>query len=147
MRGKDFPFFPFVKLVRITPAYAGKRAASTQCHNLNKDHPCVCGEKLNQLTEVATREGSPLRMRGKVIIATYSDGTKGITPAYAGKRGRGLLLGIFSRDHPCVCGEKPTPGMPRAVITGSPLRMRGKVLKLLFCVFHCGITPAYAGKS
>ena len=30
-----------------------------------KDHPCVCGEKVEEATQKAEETGSPLRMRGK----------------------------------------------------------------------------------
>ena len=85
-------------------------------------------------------------MRGKVTIAGYEVDVKGITPAYAGKR---LCLSLSFAplwDHPRVCGEKFTCGTVCSYWSGSPPRMRGKVMrKEILRIIH-GITPAYAGK-
>ena len=45
-------------------------------------------------------------MRGKVYPEVWPYLYVGITPAYAGKRMRCLLLEQTIRDHPRVCGEK-----------------------------------------
>ena len=50
-------------------------------------------------------------------------------------------------DHPRVCGEKATEDQLTAALSGSPPRMRGKVLGDLAGRELTGITPAYAGKS
>ena len=85
MRGKDTQarLLHFVK--RITPAYAGK-SIDGFCDFFDiQDHPCVCGEKRisSGLTDID--QGSPLRMRGKVIPVVILCDDAGITPAYAGK--------------------------------------------------------------
>lgn len=69
-----------------------------------------------------------------------------VSPAYAGKSSARELLLIVSRDHPRVCGEKATRIAPKNCGSGSPPRMRGKVV---FTEHHHAakrITPAYAGK-
>ena len=92
------------------------------------------------------REGSPPRVRGKGVDVKRRSSDDGITPACAGKRGhlRGLLF--LSQDHPRVCGEKILKVISVPYISGSPPRMRGKVLREV--VHHAAerITPAYAGK-
>ena len=66
-------------------------------------------------------------MRGK----GFADGVLmplcGITPAYAGKSCITYLGLPEGRDHPRLCGEKPSP--------------------YLYCTRERRITPAYAGKS
>ena len=45
-------------------------------------------------------------MRGKVLLILVSVCELGITPAYAGKSSRYVLVVVCQRDHPRVCGEK-----------------------------------------
>ena len=73
-------------------------------------------------------EGSPPRVRGKVLQNLISQGIVGITPAYAGKRTTGYGYGIRREDHPRVCGEKAPKVVELAAKEGSPPRVRGKVL-------------------
>ena len=70
-----------------------------------------------------------------------------VSPAYAGKSrecARGLTR---ARNHPRVCGEKPTFSALFWGWKGSPPRMRGKVVNSNSSNHKPGITPAYAGKS
>ena len=88
MRGKGFLLSMQVKLLRITPAYAGKSLIGLQNPFASKDHPRVCGEKRDEMAARAHQWrdhprvcgekisrgapkmpllGSPPRMRGKVI--------------------------------------------------------------------------------
>ena len=85
MRGKVI--FLLVRLckVRITPAYAGKRAPSAAASGLCWDHPRICGEKKPQIFADEGFRGSPPHMRGKVIKCGFGWCAERITPAYAGK--------------------------------------------------------------
>ena len=65
MRGKVYSPKPLSRYDGITPAYAGKSTGVCWCWRNRKDHPLLCGEKLQTL-----------RSRKSVV---------GITPAYAGK--------------------------------------------------------------
>ena len=90
----------------ITPAYAGKSPPPARMPGLCRDHPRVCGEKgCCPLLEVHA-EGSPPRMRGKVIAIAIPILASGITPAYAGKSRAGVCIVCNFGDHPRVCGEK-----------------------------------------
>ena len=86
-------------------------------------------------------------MRGKAILDYMGVPTKGITPAYAGKRGRSPSPSRPLRDHPRVCGEKEARMYPKNEVWGSPPRMRGKVFAFAHVNVYERITPAYAGKS
>ena len=66
MRGKDDGSAVVTYDKRITPAYAGK--------------------SITEETMSKVIQGSPPRMRGKVILHGYIVFDVGITPAYAGKR-------------------------------------------------------------
>ena len=81
----------------ITPAYAGKSHSKSAIHLPSWDHPRVCGEKQFQLFDNTLRQGSPPRMRGKVMVKFQPLPVVGITPAYAGKRlKRSHSIGHFS---------------------------------------------------
>ena len=45
-------------------------------------------------------------MRGKGGIFAGRVGAEGITPAYAGKSKPFFFIGLHTKDHPRVCGEK-----------------------------------------
>ena len=133
--------------IRITPAYAGKRASPQNVAYYLRDHPRVCGEKGFVFADAAAGGGSPPRMRGKVKLDKHRKEVYRITPAYAGKSlGLDWLPGLW-QDHPRVCGEKLDAVQGRAAALGSPPRMRGKVPFLFAVTVALGITPAYAGKS
>ena len=91
--------------------------------------------------------GSPPRMRGKGHRIPLRHPLQGITPAYAGKSSACRRTLSAGWDHPRIRGEKAEMGgfIPR--FSGSPPRMRGKVLPDRGRVLGVGITPAYAGKS
>ena len=131
----------------ITPAYAGKSRPYLRQGRKPGDHPRVCGEKGQTDLLDEQIEGSPPRMRGKVLSMKTSTPTGGITPAYAGKRMLCLHWRRRYKDHPRVCGEKPHPQSAGANAPGSPPRMRGKVLYTKSRKPLYRITPAYAGKS
>ena len=106
MRGKATYLRAAQLIVRITPAYAGKRKDSTPTRHTAKDHPRVCGEKPQRRNWCNTHQGSPPRMRGKAHQRHHQKVCAGITPAYAGKSSRDpRKLPLFG-DHPRVCGEK-----------------------------------------
>ena len=126
MRGKAALRMAPCQSRRITPAYAGKRKRSRLWCIWTGDHPRVCGEKPNFCRISSGSWGSPPRMRGKVCFAHGHRLLQGITPAYAGKSSRARLRCRCTWDHPRVCGEKKTPGVPFGASGGSPPRMRGK---------------------
>ena len=131
----------------ITPAYAGKRRSYPPAAPADRDHPRVCGEKRLRTSFCFSDAGSPPRMRGKGGLILLLRQLIGITPAYAGKSGCGLLSVFQTQDHPRVCGEKPCRCRYPVQPSGSPPRMRGKAASEGVTRNGSGITPAYAGKS
>ena len=147
MRGKGLGASKGCDGVGITPACAGK-SASHGCGSRGwRDHPRVCGEKIQHPKYTTDKGGSPPRMRGKVTSGMLFLAFIGITPAYAGKRQMARKAGRTKPDHPRVCGEKPLPDPERIFQVGSPPRMRGKVCGYFVVCRYLRITPAYAGKS
>ena len=86
-------------------------------------------------------------MRGKAFQKAQLLLQAGITPAYAGKRWKLLLLLCLMWDHPRICGEKLLLSTRLRSLAGSPPHMRGKVQLPLVFTSCRGITPAHAGKS
>ena len=96
MRGKVVTRDDEETVMRITPAYAGKRIQYQAGSMGLKDHPRLCGEKEKRFKFKMTLLGSPPPMRGKGSIFRFpSDGDR-ITPAYAGKSFKVSTGGLFS---------------------------------------------------
>ena len=86
MRGKVFLAPLVLSVIRITPAYAGKRKRRLTTTAADGDHPRLCGEKTYVITNQEFNDGSPPPMRGK------------------GSGWRWVIT--ISQDHPRLCGEK-----------------------------------------
>ena len=106
MRGKAVNGIVKYNTLGITPAYAGKSSAFICSSPVNQDHPRLCGEKGISIQLHIILTGSPPPMRGKGQHQYIPVQERGITPAYAGKSGRGSAGGFLYRDHPRLCGEK-----------------------------------------
>ena len=147
MRGK----VPEQGLIRlrdgITPAYAGKRQLRKHLVDAKRDHPRLCGEKVQGVWQCLSIKGSPPPMRGKAKLAVESSACCRITPAYAGKSLLHRNNQDQNEDHPRLCGEKATMRRFSCTLSGSPPPMRGKVLLYVVLQIWDRITPAYAGKS
>ena len=147
MRGKAFTAVLSTILVRITPAYAGKRFRGQRGSKIHKDHPRLCGEKGLPFRVLCPAAGSPPPMRGKGVRRGKWQNAYRITPAYAGKSFQKVWLVKLQMDHPRLCGEKFINRMKMRQLLGSPPPMRGKGRRSRAKSFFVGITPAYAGKS
>ena len=85
MRGKGIPREWLVAECRITPAYAGKSNHLCRSFRDRRDHPRLCGEKIQILRILFKIGGSPPPMRGKAASVVGMALAFRITPAYAGK--------------------------------------------------------------
>ena len=92
-------------------------------------------------------DGSPPRMRGKLMILTVTNARLRITPADAGKTLRWSFGSRPPQDHPRGCGENSPFAVATRFLTGSPPRMRGKQVDILDGAGDNRITPADAGKT
>ena len=127
MRGKAISVYGARAVLRITPAYAGKRVKPVSYYTDITDHPRLCGEKQRRLQMCNARLGSPPPMRGKVWALSRSAPT--------------------TKDHPRLCGEKTPKDVCLKRAKGSPPPMRGKAGGVWQGERTLWITPAYAGKS
>ena len=146
-RGKGSLWLFSFLLLRITPAWAGKRAACIHRPCADQDHPRVGGEKLLRGRPAAVLRGSPPRGRGKVMFRRSIEMLKRITPAWAGKSAKRPRREKHGWDHPRVGGEKLAALRSAASFLGSPPRGRGKAKCPGSRGNDIGITPAWAGKS
>ena len=126
MRGKEYGNLLVLPGDGITPAYAGKSFFRCHISYLHKDHPRLCGEKVDFHKFIFHKLGSPPPMRGKVFRCGQKFASLRITPAYAGK--------------------SPMAGRKMREKEGSPPPMRGKAHCTAPPVRRPRITPAYAGK-
>ena len=146
MRGKGRCRPPVPPVLGITPACAGKRWFVLFRCAIVWDHPRVCGEKHASACTARAALRSPPRVRGKGCGFSGFFDLLGITPACAGKSMYRTTETPWSRDHPRVCGEKRQQHYILWSLSGSPPRMRGKVLLRSGPDAWGRITPAYAGK-
>ena len=145
-RGKGYDVIARLCGVRITPAWAGKRALWSRSISAPRDHPRMGGEKTFRLRKVAPGTGSPPHGRGKVIQDFWYAAVPRITPAWAGKSDELLEKIRGYGDHPRMGGEKASAAGPRAAKEGSPPHGRGKAASAAGPRAAKGITPAWAGK-
>ena len=130
----------------ITPACAGKSVPVGNHLPRSGDHPRVCGEKSFSVPSPFLLSGSPPRVRGKARRKRVSGNGDGITPACAGKSAALPQQPRQGWDHPRVCGEKGRRSSRGVCSSGSPPRVRGKVVFSLSRPLCGRITPACAGK-
>ena len=107
----------------------------------------MCGENNVRKTERHLLSGSPPRVRGKLSANTYDAKASRITPACAGKTTAVFFFSIASQDHPRVCGENSRMTDRELSRTGSPPRVRGKLVYSGQLETYVRITPACAGKT
>ena len=141
-RGKEVADEGIGGIIRITPAWAGKRPSWQVWKPDTKDHPRVGREKASTMTSVSPSKGSPPRRRGKETVQAIFEGDKGITPAWAGKRRSHGAAALQSGDHPRMGGEKRKASSCSCWVSGSSPRGRGKARAARLRWKGGGITPA-----
>ncbi len=147
MRGKLLGFPSLFRVLRVTPAPAGKTLCPRCLSRRSWDHPRACGENTVCSRQCRLRIGSPPRMRGKLVRAAGSVAIRRITPAHAGKTCLHPPFRHSVWDHPRACGENIVGAFVLAQALGSPPRMRGKLFFVQYFLEFVGITPAHAGKT
>ena len=131
----------------LPSAHAGKTQNPAYRSCPMSDPPRACGENKLLLLARLLNGGSPPRVRGKPIPGEYDGKPTRITPAHAGKTCFTSGLHSPASDHPRACGENQENLAPCKTCSGSPPRMRGKLLFPAFRNLFLRITPAHAGKT
>ena len=86
-------------------------------------------------------------MRGKRQYMKFETLKTRITPADAGKTQTAYGKMQYHKDHPRGCGENARSVSGKARHSGSPPRMRGKLIHAVRSIAIRRITPADAGKT
>ena len=107
----------------------------------------MCGENCILKVKKPNGEGSPPRVRGKLVEGANVDTENRITPACAGKTSPVIIFPNCARDHPRVCGENCCQILCGTAAAGSPPRVRGKPTCRRTLSTSARITPACAGKT
>ena len=89
----------------IIPACAGNTRTSLTSRFAARDHPRVCGEHLQAVSQQRAMEGSSPRVRGTPYLNHCIIPHMGIIPACAGNTPFCVGAVYGNRDHPRVCGE------------------------------------------
>ena len=107
----------------------------------------MCGEQPSTRAIFAHTNGSPPRVRGTGRALAGKDSVQGITPACAGNSPYESLFPWEELDHPRVCGEQAFLPVCKAMLDGSPPRVRGTERPFSAESSAARITPACAGNS
>ena len=126
------------------PRVRGREAAEQIQGNWIRITPACAGK--SRCPFWGSQSGSPPRVRGRVILHVQHLLDKRITPACAGKSGNLIVDGVYTEDHPRVCGEEGTCNPDSPQHWGSPPRVRGRERLSYPTAVLAGITPACAGK-
>ena len=110
----------------ITPACAGKTKRQRSISLVRVDHPRVCGKNQKNLIYSPIIQGSPPRVREKLVLFPCLRRGCGITPACAGKTWGRSDSPQWCRDHPRVCGKNAYAWEAIDIGIGSPPRVREK---------------------
>ena len=133
--------------LRFTPACTGKSQGHANANDSTTVHPRVYGEERKTGGDCHTHNGSPPRVRGRVLGAADGEEHPRFTPACTGKRLVGLLGVIGKTVHPRVYGEEAVGTVIVRATPGSPPRVRGRVQTEGYSNWQRRFTPACTGKS
>ena len=168
VRGKPASALSDRRILRITPAGAGKTRFRPPTVARDRDHPRRCGENTNDETSISAHTGitpagagkterlildaenledHPRRCGENVVRSQILLMHLWITPAGAGKTPDDIQFRTADEDHPRRCGENifSATGLLRKV--GSPPQVRGKRAATENAAALMRITPAGAGKT
>ena len=134
-------------MVGTTPAHAGKTLRACPSPWKSGDHPRACGEDTTYADQIAGVWGPPPRMRGRRCVRALRPGSRGTTPAHAGKTRTITRALSIPSDHPRACGEDFVKTYSSAPDRGPPPRMRGRHRCRRGKSRRRGTTPAHAGKT
>ena len=119
------------RAVRITPAWAGKRAARGESSSSSWDHPRMGGEKASEYTRPLISLGSPPRRRGKCVQVDSAGAWAGITPALAGKSYRVYHCLASCWNHPRNAGKRWDDSAARTQCRDHPRAGGEKLIKTM----------------
>ena len=130
-----------------TPAYAGKTHLRRHLPGPFQKHPRLRGEDRPSSRSLRKGSETPPLTRGRPETATHRRGTKGNTPAYAGKTFFPQGFHLTAQKHPRLRGEDSLVFVPNGKGEETPPLTRGRLYSGVLGAEATGNTPAYAGKT
>ena len=109
-RGRQNALTVSRRVVRITPACAGKTKRTLPDPLAPQGHPRMRGEDCPSSSVASVDFGSPPHARGRLVTIVEWVSWTGITPACAGKTRQGWCFDVGHPDHPRMRGED-IPGL------------------------------------
>ena len=146
-RGRQNALTVSRRVVRITPACAGKTKRTLPDPLAPQGHPRMRGEDCPSSSVASVDFGSPPHAQGRLFRRFPDFVDERITPACAGKTRDHRGVGVMDRDHPRMRGEDHFGEDPDSVGCGSPPHARGRLAKAGVSTSDIRITPACAGKT
>ena len=134
------------KLMRITPAHAGRISGIVSLRFPFRDHPRACGKNYDGVRLTQDNLGSPPRMREESHCTYLPNHSTGITPAHAGRMWSVSTHMLIAEDHPRACGKNSIISEYTIFRIGSPPRMREESGQYTCALLSIRITPAHAGR-
>ena len=114
-----------IRMIRITPAYAGNTVTSGKLNHPIRDHPRIRGEHNKVDDYLESTLGSPPHTRGTLLTARLLRHLLRITPAYAGNTQNIYKNAYIDGDHPRIRGEHLRGYQAVRKKLGSPPHTRG----------------------
>ena len=132
---------------RITSACAEQTGVPVEAGNVLGDHLRVCGADANYTPGMGDVVGSPPRVRSRRCLRCSLPHRCRITSACAEQTAIIMENGSNHGDHLRVCGADTASDLNVAVPTGSPPRVRSRLLRWFRCILRVGITSACAEQT
>ena|GEM_PF-402558 len=130
-----------------TPACAGKTQSCYCRAAWSRAHPRLRGEDPTGITGVIPVPGSPPLARGRLSPSCRDLQQQRLTPACAGKTGKGSPRRAGNQAHPRLRGEDQPSEDPGRCQPGSPPLARGRLRRHVLNLVDIRLTPACAGKT
>ena len=111
----------------ITSACAEQTVGVDVFGQVNGDHLRVCGADDHTHTDHTPPQGSPPRVRSRLIQSDAKSLAQGITSACAEQTMMRSAVRAATWDHLRVCGADNRPSLNLAIIMGSPPRVRSRL--------------------
>ncbi len=135
------------RLLRVTPAPAGRTRSARRARKATSGYPRACGTDARGALRPARRLGLPPRLRDGPVEIGGHDSAGRVTPAPAGRTGEAWERAMRIAGYPRACGTDWAEGEGRRVSGGLPPRLRDGQPVVAGRVAASRVTPAPAGRT
>ena len=134
-------------LRRITSACAEQTSPVSRGELKMWDHLRVCGADAAEARRLKTLVGSPPRVRSRLDGVRHGVLDAGITSACAEQTNTRTVCTLIPRDHLRVCGADRSGTVAPQLASGSPPRVRSRLIDSVLNGIKDGITSACAEQT